>query len=403
MTEKLSGEWTVIVRYGEVAVKGEATRSRMEGLLVKALKEALTAEGVIYGGVERLRGRIIIRGFDSEETAKRASWASARVFGVKSASPAFEVEFRGLEDLVVVASSFFAPRVKGRSFMVRARRSGVEPFTSKDVERELGRALLESGAPRVDLKSPDYVAFVEVRGRRAYLYDTIVEGPGGLPVGSEEPALVLFSGGFDSTVAAWRMMRRGVPVHLVFYDLGFPEVLEVAVEAAKYLADNWAYGHRPKLYIVNFRGAALVVNGLVAPSYRTLVLRRLMLLHAEDLALKEGYEALVTGESVGQVASQTVRNLRLIGGGLRLPVIRPLAGHDKDEIVAEARRIGVYEIVARQREVCGVDTPPTPRASEKAFNSELEKVKDVFIPDPIIVDLRSSGLEEIKGKLRLKM
>jgi thiamine biosynthesis protein ThiI len=286
--------------------------------------------------------------------------------------------------------------------MVRARRSGVEPFTSKDVERELGAALIKMGAPKVNLTNPDYVAYVEVRGYTAFLYDEVVEGPGGLPLGSEEPVLVLFSGGFDSTVAAWRIMRRGSPAHLIFYDYGVPEALEVAVEAAKFLADNWAYGHSPKLFVVNFRGAVLVANGLVAPSYRTLVLRRLMMLHAQQVALKHGMEALVTGESVGQVASQTVRNLRLISGGLELPVLRPLAGHDKDEIVSEARRIGVYEIVARQIEVCGVDTPPTPRGSYEAFKSEFEKVRDVFIPEPVVVDLKSSSLEEIKAKLGLR-
>ncbi len=396
-----SGSWVALVRYAEVAVKGEQARNRMEKLLVGAIRESLESGGV-RGRVERVRGRIIVEGLSCEEEAVKASARAARVFGVKSASPAYKIDYRDLNDLVAKAARFFSGRIKGSSFMVRARRSGVEPFTSKDVEKELGRALIELGAPRVDLKSPEYVAYVEVRGPTAFLYDTVVQGPGGLPIGSEEPALVLFSGGFDSTVAAWRIMKRGVPAHLAFYDFGFPDVLEVAVEAAKYLADNWAFGHRPRLYVVNFRGAALVVNGLVAPSYRTLVLRRLMMLHAEELAVREGMEALVTGESVGQVASQTVRNLRLISEGLKLPVLRPLAGHDKDEIVEEARRIGVYDIVARQREVCGVDTPPTPRALDEAFKSEVEKVKDIFVPEPIVIDLKSQGINEIKAKLGLK-
>ncbi len=392
----------VLVRYGEVAVKGPSTRSRMERLLVRAIEESLGADG-LKAEVRRESGRIIVRlGQDSSwSDAEKAARASARVFGVKSASPALEIEYVGVEDLAQKAAKFFLARVRGRVFRVRARRSGVEPFTSKDVEKVLGKLLLESGASGVDLESPEYTANVEVRGRRAYLFDEVVEGPGGLPVGSEEPVLVLYSGGFDSSVAAWRVMRRGAPIHLVYYDLGHRGALRTAVMGAKVLADNWAWGHRPRLYVVNFRGPALVVNGLVRPSYRTIVLRRLMLLHAQELALREGMEALATGESIGQVASQTVRNLRLISSGLELPVLRPLAGHDKDEIVRESMRIGVYDIVKTQVEICGVDQPPNPRASIEGFKSEFEKVKEVFVPPPLVFDLKGVKLEDILKKLGL--
>ncbi|BAN89809.1 tRNA sulfurtransferase [Aeropyrum camini] len=390
----------VLVRYSEIAVKGGYTRSRMERLLLRALQESLAAAGV-DAFVERLQGRVIVR-LASPSSAATAVRASARVFGVKSVSPAVEVAYRGLEELVEKAAEFFGDRVRGRVFRVRARRSGVEGFTSKDVERLLGRLLLERGARGVDLENPEYTAYVEVRGGRAYLFDTIHPGPGGLPVGSEEPSLALYSGGFDSGVAAWMIMRRGSPVHLAFYDFGVPEALEVAVEGAKTLAGEWAWGYRPRLYVVNFRGAALVVNGLVKPSYRTLVLRRLMMLHAQDLASREGYEALVTGESVGQVASQTVRNLRLISSGLDLPVLRPLAGMDKDEIVEKSREIGLYDIASRQVEVCGVDQPPNPRASPQGFRSEFEKARDVFIPPPRVFDLKGESLHSILKTLGLR-
>jgi len=391
--------WVVLVRYGEIAVKGFRARSRMERLLIAALKESLSRSGVEFSGVSVLPGRVIVEGPSDEE---RAAEAAARVFGVKSVSPAYRITFTSLEDLVEKAASFFEGRVKGRVFRVRARRSGVEAFTSKDVERELGAELLKRGAAGVDLENPEYTAYVEVRGSTAFLYDTVTPGPGGLPLGSEEPVLVLFSGGFDSGVAAWRVMRRGSPAHLVYYDYGVPEALEVAVEAAKTLADNWAFGHDMRMYIVNFRPAVLVASGTVAPSYRTLVLRRLMLEHASKLAEKIGAEALVTGESIGQVASQTVRNMRLISGGLDLPVVRPLAGHDKDEIVEESRRIGLYEISSRQVEVCGVDSPPTPRGDPEAFRSEYEKVRDVFLPEPLELKLKSMSLAELKARIGVK-
>lgn len=390
----------LLVRYSEIAVKGATTRSRMEKLLVRALYESLGASGVSGVKISREYGRVIVRGFKSSD-AHTVVRAATRVFGVKSASPAVEISYDGLRDLVEKASEFFRSRVNGRVFRVRARRSGVEGFTSKDVERELGRALLELGARGVDLESPEYVAYVEVRGARAYLFDQIFEGPGGLPLGSEEPVLVLYSGGFDSGVAAWRIMRRGAPAHLIYFDLGSAEALRIAVEGAKLLAENWAWGHRPRLYVVNFRGVAMIVNGLVRPTYRTIVLRRLMLEYAQDLAFSEGLEALVTGESVGQVASQTIRNLRLISGGLKLPVLRPLAGHDKDEIIRESARIGLYDLAKSQIEICGVDQPPNPRASPEGFKSEFEKVRDVFAPPPRVFDLKGEKSSEIFRRLGL--
>ncbi|MFN4046402.1 MAG: THUMP domain-containing protein, partial [Acidilobaceae archaeon] len=216
----------IIVRYGEIGIKGVGTRRRMEGLLVKALKEALESLKV-ESRIEVSDGRVFIWEPGDLEAAVKAA---ARVFGVKSLFPAYATGFASLEDLVAKASEFFSERVKGKVFRVRARRVGAHSFTSKDVERVLGARLLELGASKVNLENPEYTAYVEIRGGRLFLYDKIYEGPGGLPLGSEEPVLVLFSGGFDSTVASWTLMKRGCQVHLVHYDLGFPETVKVAVE-----------------------------------------------------------------------------------------------------------------------------------------------------------------------------
>jgi len=170
---------------------------------------------------------------------------------------------------------------------------------------------------------------------------------------------------------------------------------------AKYIADNWSFGHKVKMYIVNFRGVARIVNGLVSPPYRTLVMRRLMLSHAETLAEKIGAEALATGESIGQTASQTIRSIHLIGGGMKLPVLRPLSGSDKDEIVKEAMRIGTYEFNKRQVEVCGLAATPTPRGGIDRFKEEYDKVVDVVVPEPLEIDLKSRSLNEILESLKL--
>ena len=357
----------VIVRYSEIAVKGKYTRPRLERLLRDHVAEALERHG--GGGTpERIEGRIIVWDpYDPEKAAR----AATRVFGVKSASPAVAVEFDGIEDLVAKAYDYFKIRIRGK-FRVTARRSGSHDFTSLDVERKLGE-LLSKHAP-VDLHNPEYTAYVEVRGRIAFFYDRVLPGPGGLPLGSEEPTLVLYSGGFDSTAAAWMIMRRGSPAGLAIFDVGVEEALENAVRTAIRLHWEWIHGAPLQVYIADFHDAVSRVRERVRPKYQVLILRRLMMLEAEKLALREGYEALATGESIGQVATQTVRNIRLIGSGLQLPVIRPVAGMDKDEVMALVSRIGLYDLVSRQVEACKAAVNPNPRPDPERFYRELGRV-----------------------------
>ncbi|GAB6147710.1 tRNA sulfurtransferase [Stetteria hydrogenophila] len=381
----------VLVRYSEIAVKGRATRSRMESLLRSNLEEALRSQGVGYGGIVVDEGRIII--LDAGPDAARAA---ARVFGVKSTSPAVEVRFNSLEDIVESGAAYFCSRVRGRKFRVRARRAGVHDFTSKDVERLLGARLLEScGASGVDLTNPEYSAYVEVRRDRAYFYDEIIEGPGGLPLGSEGKVLLLFSGGFDSTASAWLIMKRGAPVDLLLYDYGHPTFRRTAVKAAKILAESWAYGYDMKLVVADFRR---VVERLasVKPEYRVLVARRVRLLYAHKVAGELGADALATGDSIGQVASQTLANMKLIEGSLELPVLRPVIAFDKDEVVALTRRIGTYDVNASQIEVCGLGSPATPRADPEVFERELRKLSDYesLITHKVFA-LKEGSVEEI--------
>ncbi|MEB3774156.1 MAG: THUMP domain-containing protein [Desulfurococcales archaeon] len=375
-------EDVVLVRYSEIAVKGRHTRRRMEELLVEGIRELLSRSGV-EGEPHRVDGRVIVY----TSRPREASKAISRVFGVKSLSPAVEAIFRDLEDLVEAAYNYFKDRVRGRIFRVRARRAGSHSFTSKDVERLLGARLMEAGARGVDLEAPEYTAYVEIRGERLYMYDEVLPGPGGLPLGSEDPVLVLFSGGFDSTVAAWRAMRRGSRAYLLYYDMGVEEARDNAVEAASRLMRLYAYGYKPKLYIVGFRGVAMIARSSIRPEYQLLAIRRYMMEHATSLARRMGIEAIVTGESVGQVASQTIRNLYLISSGLDIAILRPLAGSDKDEIMEEARRIGLYDIVSRQIEVCGRAPTPTPRGNPETFWREYEKIRGTPVPEPVEVPL----------------
>lgn len=327
----------------------------MERLLASNILDALGAAG----GDRRLRvvrgmGRIYVVGFETEEESSKYLEVLSRVMGVVSISPALLVEFSDLNDLVERASEFFEPRVRGSSFAVRARRVGAHDFTSVDVARLVGRELVERTGLRVDLTSPDYTARIEIVNDRAYFYDKIVRGPGGLPIGSEGYVISLFSGGIDSPVASWFMMRRGCAVDLLLFNIAGSEQVEVAKEVARELMSKWGYGYRPKLFVVDLRPAVSRIVASVPESYIVVVLRRLMMRVASKLAKALGAKAIVTGESVGQAASQTLDNLSVIDQASEVMVLRPLLGLDKDEIVKYAKRIGTYDCSIRLPEYCPV-------------------------------------------------
>jgi len=367
-------EWdTLIVRYAEIAVKGKHTRSLMIRLLKNNIGKALEREGIEYLFHES-PGRLFVK-IDEQKDMERASRIIKRVFGVKSLSPSRVYSLRGgIEDVLKRVTDDFIERIKGSSFRIRSRRVGQHDFTSKDVERIAGSLVLQRD-PRlqVDLEHPEYTLWIEIRGGTVYAYDTVLEGPGGLPLGSSGRSLVLYSGGFDSTVASWYIMRRGSRVDLVYYDIGDEENFKIARQAAESLYENYVMGaYNLVLYRVWFHTVAERLSSLVNPAYSTLVLRRLMLEHASRLALTLGYHALTTGESLAQVSSQTPESLYVVGANLPVPVYRPLIGMDKDDVMEKAREIGVYEIVSRQREFCAQrKRRPTPNPRPALFEKEV--------------------------------
>lgn len=353
----------LLVRYSEIALKGHASRRRMEKLLAGNIVDALESNGYEGKRVWVREARVWVCCFGSEEEAVDAGGHVARVMGVVSVSPVTEYVFDNLEHLVELGRKFFRYRVRGKIFAVRAHRVGEHDFTSKDVERLLGEALLREGARAVDLENPEYEAYVEIRWGQVYFYDKIIRGPGGLPVGSEGTVLALFSGGIDSPVASWMTLKRGCHVHLLFFNIGGKPHLEGARRVAEVLAKKWFYGYKPKLYVVDIRPVIPLIVEKVPEHYRIIILRRTMMKMAEKVAERIGAEALVTGESLGQVASQTLRNLRVIDDAVNMLVLRPLIGFDKQEIVDMAIKIGTYDESKKLQEYCSLGvTKPTTRA-----------------------------------------
>ena len=369
----------LVAAAGEIALKSERTRPRFERRLLANLEDAFRRNSVPVERMEMVDGRVVVWTRELE----KALHTALHVFGVHGATVAYRLEYEGLEDLARRVEEVAADWVKGRRFAVRARRAHVTGFTSLDVAREVG-ARLKPYSAGVDLENPEVEVHVEVRGREAYVHTGFERGPGGLPTGVEGRALALFSGGIDSPVAAWMTAKRGVEVDLLHFILADPRSLAEALEVASYLASRWLYGYKPRLYAVDFRVVTAAIAARVRRDYAQVVLRLAMYVYASRLAAKHGYQALVTGESVGQVSTQTLGNLYAISlvASKHMPVplvLRPLAGMDKEEVVALARRIGTYELSARVKEYCRIASEGSvaTRSDPKPLEEEVSKIMDV--------------------------
>jgi len=340
------GASVVLVRHGEIGVKSDSVRDRMEGRLATNLG-ALLADRGTAGTVSRQRNRLFVDTDDPDAVTR----AATDCFGVVSASPALVVEptlsaiCDGLESVAESARD-------GGSFAVRGRRAGGEEthdFDSTDIERRGGEAIwavveARGGSPRVDLDDPDFEVFVECRPDAAYVFLEKRVGPGGLPLGSQAPMVALVSGGIDSPVAAWEAMRRGspiLPVYVDLGDLGGPDHRARATSTVDSLAR----------YAPNFEMDVRVVpgGGVVADlseamdNMRMLALRRFMVAVGAAVADAEGAVGVVTGEAIGQKSSQTATNLVVTDDATDVPVHRPNLTMDKTDIVEQAREIGTFE------------------------------------------------------------
>ena len=365
---------------GEIVLKSNRVRPRFQRRLVENLVAAFRKLGARCSKPRIVQARLISR-CENDDHLERAIRAASHTFGIHGSTVAYVVEYRDLKELAEKARLVAAEWVKGKKFAVRAKRSGVEEFTSLDVAREVGSALYDYSAG-VDLENPEVEVFVEVRGDKAYIHRGFQPGPGGLPIGIEGRALTLFSGGLDSPVAAWMAAKRGIEVDFLHFVLASPRSTEDARRVAKKLAELWLHGYSPRLYVVDFRAVTEAIRMSVRHDYAQVVLRAAMFRVAEVVAEKQDYQAIFTGESIGQVSSQTLHNLYALARvvPLQVPLIRPLAGLDKEEIVSLGRRIGVYEEAAKTKEYCRLGSGPvTTRARPETLRAEYEKIRDIAI------------------------
>ena len=382
---------SIVVHYQEIALKGK-NRPWFLGRLVRNLRRALSDLDI--ADVRSLMGRIEIRlgtGTSRDTAAERVG----RTFGIAN----FSFARRTVLDLEAIASAILDDLGDRtcRSFRVSVRRADKRfPMTSPQVEREIGGRIKQARGWAVDLDDAELTIHVELLTNEAFYFFGKARGAGGLPTGTAGRVTCLLSGGIDSPVAAHRMMKRGCAASFVHFH-SYPILSRASMEKARELVRLLTmWQQRSRLYLVAFGDIQQQVVLAVPGPMRVIVYRRLMLRIAEKIAVARGAKALVTGDVVGQVASQTLDNLQVIGSVARLPVFRPLIGMDKEEIMAEARALGTYPIsIVPDQDCCTLFTPRNPltrgrlahvEAAERAL--AIEEIVDKAAADAVVEDFQ---------------
>jgi thiamine biosynthesis protein ThiI len=373
-----------IVHYHEVSLK-RGNRPLFLRHLARNLERATSDVGPVR--LRQLSGRILLE-LDKNPTPDAVRDRIARVCGVASVALAYRVP-----SSVDAMKDVIGQLLEGRrfaSFRISARRAfKTYPLTSVELNRELGTFVVERTGARVDLHHADLEIHVEVLPAETFVYVNRVPGPGGLPVGSAGTVVALLSGGIDSPVAAWRMIKRGCRVVFVhFHSVPYlPDISQGKARALVERLTQWQYTSR--LFLVPFGEIQREIVLSVPGPARVVIYRRMMIRIAEALARQVGAPALVTGESLGQVASQTLANIARVDEAATMPVFRPLIGTDKLEITAEAQRLGTFEIsIEPDADCCTLFTPkhPATRMSEEATRA-VEAALDI----PRLVALGTAG------------
>jgi thiamine biosynthesis protein ThiI len=336
---------------GEIYIKSARTRRRFHRLLADHVRTCLMTSAPKARLVDRKQNLRVV-GDDLEA----ASVALARVFGVHKVTRVHPIEMEDLDSLADAVGDLTRERVRGRTFAVRVKRKGIHTWTSLDASLAIAKRIFDD-ARGVDLSNPEETVMVEVRQNMAYLVTHHWDGPRGLPSGGQERSLSLFSGGFDSPVATWMMMRRGSQIDFVHFTLECSQS-EHALSVAHTLRQQWGSGPSPIFWRVDFQPAREALLEYVDSRYRQVVLKQLMVAAADALADRLGIHALITGDAVGQVSSQTLSHLAAIDRYCTRSIIRPLAGMLKEEIIDWARRIGTASLSERAKEVCDLSDGP---------------------------------------------
>jgi thiamine biosynthesis protein ThiI len=369
---------TIIIHYHEINLKGK-NRGWFEARLQQHVTSLL--RGLACNYVQRFSGRLLV-GLLPESPIDQIIYRLKTVFGVANFAVAWEIpaEFEairsGLKELIST--------MRFDSFRIDARRGTKEfPLNSQELNQRLGAYVQGLTGAKVRMEDPDATISLEIVAGRAFLYLTKIPGAGGLPSGTGGKALCLLSGGIDSPVAAFRMMRRGCRVSFVHFH-SYPHTTVESQDKVRHILGILSrFQLGAQLHLVPFAEVQREIVAFAPPPLRVVLYRRFMIRIAQVLALKDKAAALITGDSLGQVASQTLENIRSISDAANIPIFRPLIGDDKEDIMRIAREIGTYEIsIVADQDCCSLFVPRHPETMstiEQVKNAERELDLDRLI------------------------
>lgn len=387
----------ILIRYGELALKGK-NRDQFEDALARSVKSVLRSFFKIK--VRRSYGRLYVElhGEDAQAVMERLK----RVFGISSFSPTIQVE----QDADVIKEKALELirqlQPEPKTFRVETRRADKRfPIGSMDMNRLVGTHILRNlPAIKVDVHQPETVVYIEIRAEGTYISCETIPGPGGLPVGSAGKVMLLLSGGIDSPVAGWMVMKRGVTLEAIHFHSP-PFTSERSLEKVRDLAHKLTkWGGTIRLHVVPFTDIQTAIRERCPSDYLITIMRRFMMRISERIARENQALALATGESLGQVASQTLESMNTINDVVDIPILRPLIALDKTEITTISRRIDTYELsILPFEDCCTIFTPKNPVTRPKPYMAaRFEEKLDV---DAMVEDaINRTVVEEITSKPR---
>lgn len=384
----------IIKLFPEITIKSQSVRIRFIKILTSNIRNVLSSIGDEITVVRNWDNIVVVSKDESKSEA--VCDALTRIPGIHHFLQVEEHPYTDLHNIFEQTFTAFKHLVENKTFCVRAKRRGKHSFTSNEVERYVGGGFNQHvESAKVKLTRPDVTINLEIEDDKLILVNARYEGIGGFPIGTQEDVLSLISGGYDSGVSSYMLMRRGSRVHYCFFNLG-GSAHEIGVkQVAYYLWNRFGRSHKVHFVAVDFEPVVAEILEKVDDGQMGVVLKRMMVRAASRVAERYGVQAIVTGEALGQVSSQTLTNLRLIDNATDTLILRPLITHDKENIINIARQIGTEDFARTMPEFCGViSKSPTVKAVKAKIEAEEEKF-DFSILDSVVENAKNMDIRRI--------
>lgn len=384
----------IIKLFPEITIKSQSVRLRFIKILTTNIRNVLkkiTDSLAVVSHWDQIEVRT-----KNENSVADICDALTRIPGIQHILEVEERSYTDLHDIFEQTFKVYGHLLPGKTFRVRVKRRGVHSFSSTDVERYVGGGLNQQiESTKVNLTHPQISLHLEIDQDKLILIKARYQGLGGFPIGTQEDVLSLISGGFDSGVSSYMLMRRGCRVHYCFFNLGGTAHEAGVKQVAYYLWDRFGRSHRVRFVAIDFEPVVGEILEKIEDGQMGVVLKRMMVRAASQIAERYGVQAIVTGEALGQVSSQTLTNLRLIDNASDTLILRPLISHDKEQIIQLAREIGTENFAKTMPEYCGViSKSPTVKAIKSKIEAE-ESHFDFSVLQQAIAQAKNIDIREI--------